>query len=209
YENCSFSSNGQGTFKGSEKSDPNVGKKQFLEKVEEVRLEILVDSWKLKNVISALKITHPYEEPAFDIYELKNENANYGFGAIGSLNNSMTKNEFLDHVCKSLKTNNLRFANNGNKKVKRVAVCGGSGSDLMQAAIEHKADAFVTADVKYHSFQDGEDKILYIDAGHYETEIHSLNAVKRKLEKYISENDRSVKIYKYTGSTNPVKHFIK
>ena len=207
YEKCSFRLNGTGTFKGSENTNPAIGKKLNLENVNEVRLEVLVDSWKLNTVISALHKSHPYEEPAFDIYPLKNENLNYGFGVIGELSKSKTPSEFLTHLCESLKIENLRYTNGTGKKIKRVAVCGGSGSDLLQAAIANKADAFVTADLKYHTFQDGENRILFIDAGHYETEIPVLNVVKRKLESLIKINGESVKVYKYSGSTNPVKFF--
>jgi putative NIF3 family GTP cyclohydrolase 1 type 2 len=77
----------------------------------------------------------------------------------------------------------------------------------LQEAISHRADAFVTADLKYHTFQDGENRILFIDAGHYETEIPALNVVKRKLESLININGESVKVVKYSGSTNPVKFF--
>ena len=207
YEKCSFSMQGVGSFLGSEFSNPSLGKKQRFEKVEETRLEVLVDSWKLNRVTNALKKAHPYEEPAFDIYPLKNDNVNFGFGAIGELENDMKINDFLSHVCRSLKTGNLRYTVGKKKNIKRVAVCGGSGADLLIPAIKNNADAFVTADIKYHPFQDAEDKILFVDAGHYETEIHSLNAVKRKLEKYIKFKGEPVKITKYSGSTNPIKFF--
>lgn len=207
YEECSFQVGGTGTFRGLDNSNPVLGKKQVFEKVEEVRLEVLVDSWKLNNILRGIRKVHPYEEPAIDVYQVQNDNVNYGFGVIGKLTKSMSANTFLEHVCKSLKTNNLRFAKGKNNNIKTVAVCGGSGSDLLEAAIAKNADAFVTADLKYHTFQDGEDRILFIDAGHYETEIHALNAVKRNLEKFINITGESVKVFKYTGSTNPVRFF--
>ncbi|MDX1701698.1 MAG: Nif3-like dinuclear metal center hexameric protein, partial [Melioribacteraceae bacterium] len=207
YEKCSFRLNGVGSFKGSEFTNPAIGKKQNYETVEEIRFEVIVDSWKLNDVVNAIKISHPYEEPAFDVYPLKNENINFGFGAIGDLKKSYPPNIFMEHVCKSLKTKNLRFTTGNKRRIKKVAVCGGSGSQLLNAAIKAGADAFVTADIKYHTFQDGEGKILFIDAGHYETEIHVLNAVKRKLEKFIKINGESVKVHKYSGTTNPIKFF--
>lgn len=208
YEKCSFRLDGKGTFLGNENSNPAIGTKQKFENVNEVRLELLVDSWKLKNVVAALKNNHPYEQPAYDIYSLKNENVNYGFGAIGNLKRGMNKTEFLKHVSKKLNINNIRYSDiEQNIKINKVAVCGGSGSELLNSALQNKADAFITADVKYHAFQDAENKILFVDAGHYETEIHSLNAVKRNLEKFISEKSEKIKIYKYNGSTNPVKYF--
>lgn len=209
YENCSFRTKGVGTFKGSENSKPFIGRKNNYEKVEETRLELLVDNWKLNSVINRLRKVHPYEEPAFDIYPLKNENTNYGFGAIGSLKQSLTVNKFLEHVCTVLKTKNIRYTKVSKSKIKKVAVCGGSGSDLLNSAINSGADAFVTADLKYHTFQEGENNILFIDAGHYETEIPVLNAVKKRLEKIINKTGNSVKVFKFSGSTNPVKYFNK
>ena len=209
YEKCSNLYKGLGTFKGSANSNPTIGRKGKFETVAEDRFEEIVNEWNLNKVISAMINSHPYEEPAYDIYPLKNKNVNYGAGAIGELLDSLTQEEFLDFVCASLNTENLRYSKGTGRKIKKVVVCGGSGSDLLDKAISSGADAFVTADVKYHSFQDGEHKILFIDAGHYETEIHSMNAVKMKIEQYFVTNKVKAKVYKYTGSTNPVKFFNK
>ena len=207
YTKCSFSTQGTGTFEGSENSNPVIGKKTNFEKVREIKFEVIVNSWMLNKVITAIKKTHPYEEPAFDIIPLQNENKNYGAGAIGLLEKSMSKNEFLSHVCNALKTDNIRYTNGSKNRIKTVAVCGGSCADMLNVAIKNKADAFVTADIKYHTFQDGENRILFIDAGHYETEIHSLNVVKQELEILIKNKNEPVKIFKYSGSTNPIKFF--
>ncbi|GIK22718.1 MAG: GTP cyclohydrolase 1 type 2 [Ignavibacteriota bacterium] len=201
YTNCSFRTVGAGTFKGSDKSNPKVGLKNKLETVEEVKLEVLVNSFDADKVISAMKKVHPYEEPAFDIYVLTNKDSNHGMGVIGNLEKELSDKQFLNLILKSLKIKNLRFSKGLKSKVRKVAVCGGSGSELLETAIKSGADAFVTADVKYHTFQDAENKILLIDAGHYETEIHSLDAIKNKIEKSISEK---IKVFKYKGSTNPI-----
>lgn len=201
YSNCSFRTFGTGTFKGSEKSNPRIGSKNNLEKVDEVKIEILVNSFDLNNVVKAMKRAHPYEEVAYDVYPLVNENVNYGMGVIGSLDTELSEKQFLSLVSKSLKIKNFRFSKGLKSKIKKVAVCGGSGSDLLDSAIKSGADAFVTADVKYHTFQDAEDNILLIDAGHYETEIHALEEVKKRLEKSLSDK---IKVYKFKGSTNPI-----
>ncbi len=207
YEKCSFYSKGIGTFKGSDNTNPVIGRKDNFEKINEVRLEILVEKWNLNKVVDTIKANHPYEEPAFDVIPVILDNLNYGFGAIGTLEKSMTAKEFLSHTCNTLKTNDVRFTNGKRGKTKKVAVCGGSGSELLGEAIKQEVDAFITADVKYHTFQDGENKILFIDAGHYETEIHSLNIVKKKLEKFIKINKESVNVFKFSGSTNPIKYY--
>lgn len=207
YSHCSFRLAGKGTFKGSDKSNPKVGEKGKLEFVDEIRLEVLVNTFDLSTVISAMKDAHPYEEVAYDIYPLRNENVNYGIGAIGELIDSMNQKEFLDYVSKNLRVKNFRYSGNTNKKIRTVAVCGGSGSDLLNTAIYIGADAFITADVKYHTFQDAENRILLIDAGHYETEIFILDEIKRKLDNFLAKSKNEVFIYK--GSTNPVSFYKK
>lgn len=207
YNNCSFRTNGIGTFKGSANSNPFIGKKENFEKANEVRLEVLVDSWKLNKVINAMLKSHPYEEPAYDIYPLRNKNVNYGAGAIGELDNEMNVNEFLKHVEKSLLLSNFRFVNGNKRRIKKVAVCGGSGSELLNDAISKNADVFITADIKYHTFHDAKNKILLIDAGHYETEVVILKIVEEKIKKLIKEKKENIKVYKYSSSTNPVKFY--
>ena len=208
YSHCSFRTSGTGTFKGSIESNPAIGKKGVAEFVEEVKLEVLVDKWKLNQVLDAVKKVHPYEEVAYDIYSLKNENANYGIGAIGELSEAMDTNDFLNFVSSKLKTSTLRYTNSKKKKIKTVAVCGGSCGELVDEAIKQNADAFVTADLKYHTFQDAEGKILLIDAGHYETEVPILDEIKKRLESLLNEN-RKIKILKFKGSTNPIIFYNK
>lgn len=207
YSECSSRSNVEGTFKGSILSNPKVGAPNNYESVTEVKLEVLVNSWKLNSIINAMKLSHPYEEPAFDIFVLKNENINYGIGAIGELEQSLDTKEFLTHIKESLKTDGLKYSLGNNSKIKKVAVCGGSCSDLVGNAIMQKADAFITADVKYHTFQEAENRIMLIDAGHYETEIPVLSTVKKKLDKFIKSENSTIKVFKYNGSTNPIKYF--
>jgi len=205
YSKCSYRVDGTGTFKGSGKANPAIGTKEAFETVNEVRLEVIVDSWKLNGILTQMIKAHPYEEPAFDIYPLLNKNVNFGEGVVGEFETAQTVNEFLEHTSQKLKTTSLRYTKGKSEKIKRVAVCGGSGSGNLQYAINAKADAFVTSDIKYHTFQDAENKILMVDAGHYETEIVSLNMVKKKIEIFIRTQKEKIKVFKYSGSTNPVK----
>lgn len=208
YKNCSFRQIGSGTFLGSEKSNPAIGRKEKFETVDEVRLEVLVNSWDLNKVLNAINKIHPYEEPAIDIYQLRNTNVNYGAGAIGDLTSEISFTEFLNYISTSLKISNYKYSGYSKKSIKRVAVCGGSGSELLNVAIANNADAFITADVKYHTFHEAENKILLIDAGHYETEILALNAVEKKLKPFLNINSKEeIKLYRYSGSTNPVKFY--
>jgi len=203
YSHCSFKTGGTGAFKASEKSNPSVGKKLILETVEEIKFEVVVDKWKLDQVIISMKNAHPYEEVAFDIYPLQNENVNYGIGAIGDLNEEMNTNEFLKYVSSKLKVPSFRHTRTNKNKIKTVAVCGGSCSELIDESIKQNANAFVTADIKYHDFQDAEGKVLLVDAGHYETEVPVLDEIKKRLKKFLEKNNE-IKVLKFKGSTNPV-----
>jgi dinuclear metal center YbgI/SA1388 family protein len=205
YSHCSFRTKGIGSFKGSEKTSPSIGKKLNYEKTDEIKLEVLIDYWKLEKILSAVKKVHPYEEVAYDVYPLNNKNANYGIGAIGELEKGMSYGEFLKHVSKSLKIKNFRYTNGKKSKIKTVAVCGGSGSEYIKDAVNLGAEAYVTADLKYHTFFDYEDKLLLIDAGHYETEILSLNELNKRLSSLIKKD--KVKVFNYTRSTNPINFY--
>jgi len=208
YSHCSFRTSGTGTFKGSQESNPSIGSRGKIEFVEEVKLEVLVDEWKLNHVIKAMKEAHPYEEVAYDIYTLKNENINYGMGAIGKLETDMGIREFLDFISSKLKINSFRFTMGSKKKIMSVAVCGGSCGELIDEAIRQNVDAFITADLKYHSFQDAEDRILLIDAGHYETEISVLDEVQKRLKMFLGKNEK-IKVLKFKGTTNPIVFYNK
>lgn len=204
YSHCSFRTIGTGTFRGSAISNPVIGKKLNLEYADEVKLEILIDSFNSSKIISEMLKSHPYEEVAYDVYPLVNENINYGMGVIGLLDKPLNEKEFLKFVGKQLGISNFRYTQGTKRNIKTVAVCGGSGSDLLPDAIEKNADAFVTADIKYHTFDDAQHKILMIDAGHYETEIFSLSEIHKRLKNYLSDKN---KVFKYTGTTNPVKFY--
>lgn len=205
YSHCSFRTIGTGTFKGSAKSNPTLGRKKKLEYADEIKLEVLINSFNSSKIISAMLKAHPYEEVAYDLYPLANINVNYGIGVIGKLDKPMVEKDFLKYVSSSLKIKNFRFSSGNQKKINKVAVCGGSGSDLMSAAVEKNADAFITADIKYHIFDEALNKLLLIDAGHYETEIFVLDEIQAKLRRFLSGN--KIQVLKYTGTTNPVKFY--
>jgi dinuclear metal center YbgI/SA1388 family protein len=206
YSHCSFNTIGTGTFLGSENTKPRTGKKGNIAAVPEIRIEMIVDRWKLNSVLAAMKKVHPYEEPVFDIYPLENLNVNYGIGAFGELEKALPFNEFLNHISKKLVIKSFRYTNGPKKVIKTVAVCGGSGSEYLKDAISRNCDAFITADIKYHTFQESEEDILLIDAGHYETEIFLLNEIKKRIMLQLN-HENEIKVFIYSGSTNPVNFY--
>ncbi|MEO8762416.1 MAG: Nif3-like dinuclear metal center hexameric protein [Bacteroidia bacterium] len=170
YTDCSFNANGTGTFKGNENSNPFVGEKNKLHHEAETRIETIFESYKEKQVIDALIKGHPYEEVAYDIYTLDNKHPQIGSGMVGDLPVEMDEKAFLLSLKAIFKANGIRYTQFLGKKIKKVALCGGSGSFLVKDAISAKADIFITGDFKYHQFFDAENKLLIADIGHYETE---------------------------------------
>ncbi len=203
YSSCSFITEGTGTFKAGENTNPFVGKKNELHFEKESRIETIFPAFIQNKVISALLKSHPYEEVAYDIYPIENEFTKAGEGIIGNLAKPITPNEFLNQVKKVLNVESIRHTSIKNKKIKKVAVCGGGGSFLINDAIRKQADAFITADVKYHQFLDAEKSILLIDAGHYETEQYAKEIIHDLLIKNFPKF--AVRISKI--STNPINYF--
>ncbi len=204
YDNCSFNIEGTGTFKGNENSNPFIGKPNELSKEPEIRIETIFEQRNEKAVLSALFKTHPYEEVAFDVYQLTNKLNTVGSGVIGELEKALNEDDFLKLVKTSLKSDCLKYTQKTGKIVKKVALCGGSGSFLLKNAINAQVDAFITADFKYHEYFDADGKLLLIDAGHYETEQFTpeifYNIIQNKFPTF------AIRLSKI--KTNPVNYFL-
>lgn len=182
YDNCSFNSEGFGTFRARQGTNPYKGSIGELHKENEQRIEIVFPLWKKNSILNALLASHPYEEVAYDLYPLLNKDPHFGLGIIGELEIPLPTFEFLTMIndifdSQVLKTSKL----DNDRLIKRVAVCGGAGASLMKEAIAGKADAMISADLKYHDFQYAYNRLLLIDAGHYETEVFALMRIKNIL----------------------------
>ncbi len=170
YDSCSFNHNGTGTFRALEGANPYVGEAGKLHRENETRIETIFPSAHQKAVIQALIKSHPYEEPAYDIFPVDNTFHLAGSGMMGKLAQPVNETGFLEEVKTIFNCRYLRHSKLLNKPVSKVAVCGGSGSFLISAAIAAGADVFITGDIKYHEFFNAEDRILVADIGHYESE---------------------------------------
>ena len=206
YDRCSFRTEGIGTFRGNASSHPTLGSRGRDETVREVRLEMLLPTWHVEKVIAALLRTHPYEEVAYDLYPLENRDDRYGMGVIGTLSRPMKAKAFLALIKKRLATRALRATGDLNITIRRVALCGGSGAELIDEAIRQKADVFVTADVKYHAFHHAAGKITLVDAGHYETEYPVVGAMTGRLEEELHRRGEKIPLRAVAFSTNPIRY---
>jgi dinuclear metal center YbgI/SA1388 family protein len=183
YDRCGFVLHGTGSFRGNDNTDPFAGEKGKFHLENEVRLETVLFSHMKDKVIRALLDAHPYEEVAFDLYPLENRNIDAGLGCTGLLKEDLTEKEFLDLISRTFNSRGIRYSKLTGKRIRKVALCGGAGSSLLNDALSSGADAFVTGDIKYHTFFDAEDKILLVDAGHYETEKFTVEILKELIIK--------------------------
>ena len=170
YDSCSFQVSGDGQFRALSDAHPFVGAVGELHTEPEIRLETIVPSHLSSQVVRALKKAHPYEEVAYDLYPLQNEWSTRGFGMVGTLPEAQSEDAFLLNVKQIFGCECVRHTPLTGKKVKKVAVCGGSGSSLIKKALAVEADVFITADLKYHQFFDADGRIVIADIGHFESE---------------------------------------
>ena len=175
YDCCSYNSDGIGTFRASENATPYCGQIGQLHHEPETRIELIYEKRIERKLIQRLINVHPYEEPAFDCLPLDNSFPKAGAGMVGILPHPMPVDEFLDIVKEHpplpvIRCSQPSNSQNSKTKIEKVAICGGSGSFLIQDAKAAGADIYMTADLKYHDFQQAEDKIILADIGHYESE---------------------------------------
>ena len=204
YSECSFNAEGTGTFNGNELTNPFVGEKGIQHQEHEVRIETIFLVQDERKVLVALLENHPYEEVAYDIYALENKLDTVGAGMVGWLEEGMEAADFLKFVKEKMDVTVIRHTKAPSKKIKRVAVCGGSGSFLLPDAIAAGADAFITADFKYHEFVDAEEKLMIADIGHFESEQFTshllIDIIKEKFPNF------AVRLTEH--NTNPIYYFI-
>jgi dinuclear metal center YbgI/SA1388 family protein len=204
YSGCSFRVEGTGTFFGGPSTAPAVGRKGAAEQVREVRLEMIVPRRSVRAAVKAMRSVHPYEEPAYDVYHLENPDDASGMGVVGTLDKPEPLPRFLARVRRRLGVRALRYTAGPAQAVRTVAMCGGSGGELLEDAVRAGADVFVTADCSYHLFHDAAGRIALVDAGHYETEHPVVDAVVARLKEAFAARGERVAVRAVSRSTNPV-----
>ena len=185
YRGCSFTVEGVGTFHAEEGASPATGRVGSDEKIREVRLEISVSPEFLGAVLSAVRKTHPYEEPAVDVYPTTASNNEAGIGIAGLLPERLSVGQVAANLASQLKPGSLRLVGVKGRKIKSVAVCAGSGASLLDAAVESGAQLYITGDMKYHDARRAEDTGIHVlDVGHFAPERYGLT----RFGKLLGEN---------------------
>ena len=203
YEDCSFTSQGIGTYMGNENSNPEIGERfEFVEN-KEIKIEVTFEKHLEAKILKALFKNHIYEEVAYEIYTLTNKHQNIGLGMTGVFSEAMEAADFLSLVKEKMQCGGIRHSRFLNKKIQKVAVLGGSGSFAIKAALHAGADAFLTSDLKYHQFYEAEDKLLLADIGHFESERYTKNYI----VDYLKEKITNFAVVLSEENTNPVQYF--
>ncbi len=204
YDSCSFSQTGNGTFRGNDLTNPYVGERNQLHTEEETRIETIFPKHIQSKVIQALLQAHPYEEVAYDIYPLDNEYTQAGIGMIGELQEPVDELDFLRKIKDAFNCEVVKHTQPLGKSIRKVAVCGGSGSTYLSKAIAQKADIFISGDFKYHQFFDAENQIIIADIGHYESEQFT----KEVFYELLTKKFPKFAVHLSDFNTNPVNYLI-
>lgn len=208
YDQCSFRSSGEGTFRPGPGTQPYIGTVGQREKAEEIRLETIIPKRKLLRVLEKMQKAHPYEEVAYDLLPLQNQVPGAGLGRIGRLAQQASLGEFAARVKDFLGCDHLRLIGADQMPVRKVALCGGSGAFLLQTAHRQGADVLVTGDVKYHEARQAEELgIALIDAGHFATEQLMIEQVTQSLQAAARQLNWGVAFEAYTGEEDPFRFY--
>ena len=201
YSYCTFNIDGMGTFKPENNATPFIGTIGEIEKVDEVRIETIVQKSLLHNTINAMIKAHPYEEVAYDIYRLENKGESVGLGRYTNLKEHMDLESLCEKIKLKLNMDHIRVVGALNTKIKKVAVVTGAGSDMVSLAKSKNCDVLITGDVKYHEAQDALDMgMCIVDCGHFDTENIFKDVMKRFLDNY-----EDIEVIKSEVNLNPFK----
>lgn len=201
YKSCCYRTKGIGSFEPNEDANPFIGENGEVCHTEETKIEVIIPTWKVDRAIRNMIAAHPYEEPAYDVFPLKNADNYSGSGVVGDIEPARLE-EFLNKTKSIFNVGAIRYAGDKTKTIRRVALCGGSGAFLIGKAIASGADLYITGDVKYHDFTTYEGQIAIADIGHYESE----QCTKEIFYEIIQKNFPNFASYFAETDTNPINY---
>ncbi len=203
YDQCSFNIDGTGTFRGNVDSNPTLGEKGKIHFENETQIGLIFEKHLESKILQTLFANHPYEEVAYEVTTLDNLHQNIGMGMIGELEKPIDTEEFLSLLKHKFNLKIIRHSQLVYKKIKKIAVLGGSGSFAIKNAKKAGADIYITADLKYHDFYQADNQIILADIGHYESEQFTKNL----LVDYLTKKITNFAIILSENNTNPINYF--
>jgi len=203
YDQCSFNTEGIGSFRGKTASNPVVGERGQYTEVAEQKIEVIVEKHLTTAVLKALHRAHPYEEVAYEWISVDNDLQSVGLGMVGTLPQPLSEVVFLQKVKEVFACGGIRHTQFTGKSIQKVAYLGDSGGFAIQAAHKAGADAFITADLKYHQFYEAENNLLLADIGHFESERYTKNYI----AEFLKEKITNFAIVLSNVDSNPINYF--
>jgi dinuclear metal center YbgI/SA1388 family protein len=204
YSHCSFAGRGQGTYLPLEGARPFRGEVAALSRAAEVRLEVLVPESRVNVAVARLKAAHPYEEVAYDLYPLKNPGLPLGFGCLGYWPQPLALKEVVSRVKELFQVAHVRVWGRPPAKVTRLAVCGGSGGDLIPAARGKGAQLFLTGEVRHHQAVPGNwQDFAILEVGHFSSEAVFIPEWARQLRQLLEASNLTVEVLVSAAETAP------
>lgn len=203
YKNCSFRVAGTGAYQASENAHPVLGEVGEYHQEPENRIEVILPTYLQDELLAVLREAHPYEEVAYYLTPVANQNQEVGAGAVGELATPLDGPSWLAYLKERMNLTLIRYTPLPNRPILRVALCGGAGSFLLADAMRAGADVFVTADYKYHEFFDADGRIGICDIGHYESEVFTKDLICGHLAKKFT----TFAVILSESDTNPVRYF--
>lgn len=204
YSECSFTTQGTGTFTPNQEANPQVGQRQLATALEETAVAVLVQQHLAQAVIAAVKNVGFYEEVAYDYIPLLNTNQTVGSGIVGTLQEPLPLHQFLEKLQGCVLTKAIKYTQTHHSLISKIAICGGSGASFIPAAAAQQVQAYVTADLKYHDYFIPDGAFSLIDIGHYESEQFTSNLLAHVLQ----HNFPNFAVLKSKINTNPVQYFV-
>ncbi|MGP4080388.1 Nif3-like dinuclear metal center hexameric protein [Pseudalkalibacillus sp. R45] len=205
YSHCTFNTPGKGTFLPQEGTNPHIGEQGKMEFVDEVKIETLYPASIEKEVLAALRKSHPYEEVAYDLLPLENQGESLGIGRIGKPKDSLTVGELAEKLKEIFNLDGVRVVGDLQKQVNKIAVSGGEGNDFISNAMFKGADVFITGDIKYHYAHDAwMEGMAIIDPGHNIEKV-MIDGVADILDRWLAEKNLGTEVYRSKEHTDPFK----
>lgn len=208
YRHCSFSVEGEGRFMPCEDSNPYVGEAGALHVEPEARIETIAPCRVSHDIVEAARSIHPYEEMAYDVIPLKNVEEHIGTGRIGRLSQPVSMKNLLRTLKEILSAEVLRYSGPLDRRIEKIGICTGSGSEYIEEACGRGVDCFLTGDIKYHDAQFARmNGLCLVDIGHYESEDLFKHVLGKMLQEEMDAWGEHAEVMVSKESRNPFEFY--
>jgi len=204
YSHCSFAARGQGTYVPLEGARPFRGETAQISRAEESRLEMVTPESLVPAALARLQESHPYEEVAYDLYPLKNPGVPRGLGRIGNYSQPRPFSQVISQVKATFGVSAVRVWGSPPPEVRRAAVCGGSGGDLLREARAQGAQVYLTGEVRHHQLPPGDlEDFAVLEVGHFASEVIFMGPWALKLQGHFQEAGLPLRVASASAPTAP------